>query len=262
MERIDRAWNEQMWNETYAWPDAGEEWSAAWGGSHAQWFATILPRIRQFLPCSTICEIGPGFGRWTKFLLPSCTSYVGVDLSDRCVTHCRSVFGTAGTFVRNDGLRLDGVPDRSCDLVFSFDSLVHADASVMEAYVPQIVHKLRPLGVAFLHHSNLGMLAGRPHPEGGEPVHDRYRATDVSAERVRAWVGEHGGAIMRQEIVDWCGARFIDCFTLFSRAGDYTAPAAVVVNSDLEREARHAKEVLAPWVFAPAPPRGSGETLP
>ncbi len=258
MEIIDREWNRRTWNDTYAWPDGGEEWSVEWGGSSAEWFATILPRLRQFLPCDAICEIGPGFGRWTRFLLPSCMSYVGVDLSERCVAHCVSTFGSAGTFLCSDGLRLDGVATGSCDLVFSFDSLVHADARVMESYIPQILDKLRPMGVAFLHHSNLGMFGGRPQPLGGNPVQDCYRAADVSAERVRVWVGEHGGAIMRQEIVDWLGTRSLDCFTLFSRAGDYAAPGAVVVNSDFGHEMRHAREVLAPWAFTPASERSPG----
>jgi hypothetical protein len=47
-------WNQSMWGRAYPWPTQGEEWSAVWGGSETQWFATILPRIRKFLPAKLL----------------------------------------------------------------------------------------------------------------------------------------------------------------------------------------------------------------
>ncbi len=47
----------------YDWREAGEEWSAPWGSSAAQWNGTIFPRIREFLPVGTILEIALRF--WT-----------------------------------------------------------------------------------------------------------------------------------------------------------------------------------------------------
>src|SRR6266550_7952851 len=41
----------------YDWKAAGEEWSAPWGSSAAQWVGTIFPRIRECLPAGTILEI-------------------------------------------------------------------------------------------------------------------------------------------------------------------------------------------------------------
>ena len=48
------------------------------------------------------------------------------------------------------------VADRSVDFAFSFDSLVHADAEVLDAYAAELARTLAPDGVAFIHHSNLG----------------------------------------------------------------------------------------------------------
>jgi hypothetical protein len=64
--------NRQHWKQDYDWPKQGEEWSSVWGGSEAQWFATILPRIHAFVPTGTILEIAPGFGRWTTYLKKYC----------------------------------------------------------------------------------------------------------------------------------------------------------------------------------------------
>ena len=54
--------NRQIWNQDHDWTQQGEEWSEVWGGSEAQWFGAILPRIHAFVPTGTILEIAPGFG--------------------------------------------------------------------------------------------------------------------------------------------------------------------------------------------------------
>jgi len=48
------------------------------------------------------------------------------------------------------------VPDGIVDFAFSFDSLVHADADILEAYLEQLARKLTHDGVGFVHHSNMG----------------------------------------------------------------------------------------------------------
>ena len=120
-------WNRSTWDGDYCWTSGGEEWSQAWGGSEAQWFGALYPRLHRALPARAIFEIAPGFGRWTKFLLPLCETYVGVDLSATCVQACRKTFATAdhAEFLQNDGISLSEVPDAKFDLVFCFDSLVH-----------------------------------------------------------------------------------------------------------------------------------------
>lgn len=65
-------WNQNKWDEAYPWTEQGDEWSAVWGGSDTQWISTILPRIRNFLPANVLLEIAPGYGRWTRYLLPAC----------------------------------------------------------------------------------------------------------------------------------------------------------------------------------------------
>src|SRR5258708_2194289 len=85
-------WNRQMWTEESTWGTGGEEWSAAWGNSEAQWFGSLLPRLPRLLPVRQILEIAPGFGRWTRFFLPLCEGYTGIDMSPRCVAACQRAF--------------------------------------------------------------------------------------------------------------------------------------------------------------------------
>jgi SAM-dependent methyltransferase len=218
----DLAWNSAFWDGQYDWKTGGEEWSEIWGGSEPQWFGSLYPRLHRLLPAKSILEIAPGFGRWTKFLIPNSSRYIGVDLSQTCVDACRRTFFNVGhaTFVKNDGTSLPGIKNSSCDLVFSFDSLVHADLEILQAYIPEIIRVLAPSGVAFIHHSNLlafnGSL-GRPHG----------RSLTVSADNVARAVELAGGSVLIQEIINWGSEHMLDCLTLFGRRSANSKSARV-----------------------------------
>jgi SAM-dependent methyltransferase len=232
----DLAWNTAFWNGHYDWKTGGEEWSEEWGGSEAQWFGSLYQRLHRFLPAKHILEIAPGFGRWTKFLIPNSSQYIGIDISQECVDACQRIFGerssskhislpkNAGlslnrifgkrtssiSFRKNDGLSLTGVKNGSCDLVFSFDALVHVDLEILQSYIPEILRVLSSSGLAFVHHSNLlafeGSL-GQPHA----------RSLTVSADNVAREIESAGGSVFVQEIINWGGTHMHDCLTLFGR---------------------------------------------
>jgi SAM-dependent methyltransferase len=127
--------NLSTWTDSKSWEAQGDEWSDAWGGPGPQWQESILPRIRDYLPAGHILEIAPGFGRWTQFLAAQCLTLTLVDLSPQCIAACRQRFARLGhlRYHVNDGLSLSMLPDRSVDFAFSFDSLVHAELSVIES---------------------------------------------------------------------------------------------------------------------------------
>ena len=155
--------NREFWDEEYDWASGGAEWSSRWGSTQAQWQGTILPRIRRHLPVHTILEIAPGFGRWTQFLAGCCQRLIVVDLSAKCIDACRARFADANhiEYHVNDGLSLPFVGDGSVDFVFSFDSLVHVEADVIESYLNELGRILKPGGAGFIHHSNLAELSKR-----------------------------------------------------------------------------------------------------
>jgi hypothetical protein len=84
--------NRRVWGKEYSWLGQGDEFSWEWGGAETQWHATILPRIRRFLPASRVLEIAPGYGRWTRFLMEHADEYIGIDLNPECVSACRARF--------------------------------------------------------------------------------------------------------------------------------------------------------------------------
>lgn len=238
--------NKSLWDGTYDWSEAGDEWSATWGGPDQQWYFSILPRIHEFVPVETILEIAPGFGRWTQFLKGLCGRLVVVDMAESCIEGCRRRFAseTHIEYHVNDGRSLEMVADASVDFAFSFDSLVHVELEVLEGYLRQLVRKLKPDGVAFLHHSNLGehvayldrlerwgldksVLArwGLVHPL------NHWRARSVTADRFRAAAEAAGLRCLTQEIVNWGTPLLIDCMSTLTPAGSRWRREAVILRN-------------------------------
>ncbi len=225
--------NKRRWTESYAWEDAGEEWSRAWGGSEAQWFGSIFPRLHAFLPAGTVLEIAPGYGRWTRFLRPQCTRLVLVDLSERCISACRQRFGDDASieYHVNDGRSLGMVRDRSIDLAFSFDSLVHAEVDVIESYLGELSRTLAADGIAFLHHSNFAAL--------DEELESRHwRSRSVSGDIVREIAERERLAVVSQERINWGRKELSDCITVLTPAGSrWERPPRIVDNPGFMAEA-------------------------
>jgi SAM-dependent methyltransferase len=174
------------------------------------------------LPARRILEIAPGRGRWTQYLIPMSSAFIGVDLAESCVVECSKRFANVphAGFIQNDGVSLAAVPDGSFEFIFSFDSLVHAELDVMQRYIPQIVAKLAPGGKAFLHHSNFAVC-----DDGGEqPPHGR--AASVSGEIVADLVKQSGGRMLVSELINWGSIDTIDCLSTFAR-GDEPGPEHV-----------------------------------
>lgn len=260
-------WNRSVWGTAYTWPVLGDEWSAVWGGAETHWFATILPRIHKFLPAEIVLEIAPGHGRWTGYLLPLSSRYIGVDLAESCVATCTQRFGATGnaSFFVNDGKSLPMVADRSVDFVFSFDSLVHVEADVIDAYLSELARVLAPDGVGFIHHSNLGEhlpalnfahlleKAVTPIPPARRALTrlrmiswDHSRARSMTAERFALGCRKAGLDCIGQELIDWghIGRKMIDCFSLVTKPGSRWDRSNVVVkNPNFMDEALSARRI-------------------
>lgn len=231
--------NRRHW-QAYDWSRGGEEWSEAWGGSAAQWWTTIWPRVRAFLPAARVLEIAPGFGRFTARLAPHAGRLEVVDLSSRCIEACRERFRDLDhlRFHVNEGRDLSFAEDGSFDFVFSFDSLVHAEREAVGGYVADLARVLRRGGTAFLHHSNVADLIEQA--DGGEVDNPHWRATTVGARWLREEARRHGLRCRSQELVGWGGPTLFDCLSVISRDGE-EGETRLVSNPEFMREAEVAR---------------------
>ncbi len=249
--------NLACWEKEHDWSCMGDEWSSPWGGTQPLWWGTILPRIRSFVPTHTILEIAPGFGRCTQFLLTLAQQLVLVDLAESCIEACKRRFFASQhiSYHVNDGKSLQMIRDNSVDFAFSFDSLVHAEADVMKSYVSQLAMKLRPGGVAFLHHSNLGAyrcavaLAKKVRDAVGLTKKVRptttqvltniadylvpcWRSETMTAGLMRQYCLEAGLCCVSQELINWSsGKRLIDCFSVLAKGAPISGRSCCVVEN-------------------------------
>ena len=249
--------NRNEWNQVYNWEQMGDEWSSVWGGADTQWHNTLLPRIHRYVPAATILEIAPGFGRWTQFLKDLCKHLVLVDMSEKCIRACQDRFNSCShiEYHLNDGRSLDFIADESVDFVFSFDSLVHVEGDVIEAYLNQLARKLKKDGVGFIHHSNLGEYQLyysilKKIPKGKrwliqlgllDPIHLPWRAPSMTASKFRVYADKADLLCLSQELVNWNCRRLIDCISVFAKpASSWKGPGRTIRNPDFMNEARHA----------------------
>lgn len=233
--------NKGIWS-TYDWTHFGDEWSGCWGGTDYLFWGTVFPRIHPFFPRHTVLEIAPGHGRITQYIKTMCHKLIGVDLVEACVEACRNRFALDEhvEFHGNDGSSLPMIADQSIDFIFSWDSLVHCEADVLQAYAAEFARVLKPGGAGFIHHSNLGAYVD---PETGvldeKAVDKDARAESASAERFRADCQAAGIKVVSQELINWGSSQVLnDVFSYFERAED--APAGdlnLIENPDFMQEA-------------------------
>jgi Methyltransferase domain len=265
-------WNLDAWEYNADWSGRGDEWSRPWGGTTAQWWGTLYPRVRHYLPAAVILEIAPGYGRWTQFLVGHAERLIGVDLAQTCVDGCMQRFRELDhvEFHRNDGRSLDAVADHSVDLAFSFDSLVHVEDDVIGAYLRALTQKLADDGVAFLHHSNLGEHAAVQRnldrlPERVQNamrtrniLESHNRARSVSAARFRELCDAAGLCCVAQELISWSGHRLVDCISVCARPSSRWAvdEPRVVRNSHFVHEARSVRAAASAYTGTRGAPAG------
>ncbi len=213
-------WNKQAWDSTHGWESDGDEWSglaAHCGQPYEAWKKALidtfmLPNISSE---SDVLEIAPGHGRWTETLVPAARSVTLVDLSPTCIDVCRERFADAKnvTYHVNDGRSLPMVSDRSIDFAWSFDSFVHIEIDVIDAYLGEFARVLRPGGRFVLHHADKrdwslslvpvtrrlgqpGRVVQRVASQGR--LRDSGNRANVSAELVARAAEAHGLRIERQ----------------------------------------------------------------
>lgn len=259
----------ETWNQPSGWIAGGDEWSGPWGGTESLWWGSLLPRIHAFVPTGLVLELGPGQGRWSRYLRPLADELVLVDVAEHCVTACRELFaGDPGVSCHlGDGTSLPALSDRSVDLAFSFDSLVHAEAEVLESYAHELARVLKPDGIAFLHHSNMavyrrGARMARAVPERIRrrlTIHGllvnvfAWRAETTSAKQFAEASARAGLACVGQELVAWhYGRQLTDAISMVTPRGSrWERPNRVIRNPDFMREAR-LRERLVPLYDAAA----------
>jgi len=186
---------QRHWNNKDAWTDAGNEWSKFFGTTDNLWNTFLLPKVDKYLK-GDVLEIAPGFGRITQYLKDKADNLNIVDLNQLCIDKCKEKFGDSIGYYVNDGKSLNMFDDNSQDFVFSWDSFVHMDESVIREYLKEIYRVLKNDSYAIIHHSYLS---------GGQKESFKNLAgrSNMNPELFKTIAEEQSLKVIKQENFEW-----------------------------------------------------------
>lgn len=151
--------NRNAWN-TYDWSQLGDEWTLDAtkykGLDPERWRVAVIQEMmwRYIARGSTVLEIGPGAGRWTKVLQPLCGRLFLADISEKCLSMCRESFRASTNIeyylIKDGSLRF--LPDSSIDAIWSYDVFVHINPTETNRYIADFGRILKPGGYGIIHH--------------------------------------------------------------------------------------------------------------
>jgi ubiquinone/menaquinone biosynthesis C-methylase UbiE len=132
----------------------------------------LLPYVN---PQHTAVEIGPGGGRWTRYLLGFGQLYV-VDYHAELLQELKKHFNRPNMqFVHNHGTDFPGIADDSIDFIFSFGCFVHLDAHLIEQYLKNMRRILKGTGNALIQYSDKTKIIAQTNRGFAENNPDRMR---------------------------------------------------------------------------------------
>lgn len=132
----------------------------------------VLPYVK---PDQVGLEIGPGGGRWTRYLLGFNHLYV-VDYHAELLNELRRQCNKANMqFVVNHGTDFPGVPLNSVDYIVSIACFVHLEAHLIESYLRNMQTILKSGGNVVLTYSDKTKVGGRLNSTFSENTPERMR---------------------------------------------------------------------------------------
>lgn len=148
----------------------------------------VLPYVN---PAHAAVEIGPGGGRWTRYLLGFRTLFL-VDYhaeilaeAQRALTRHPNV-----AFITNHGNDFPGIGEHTIDYVFSFGTFVHLDLPIIDAYLKALGAILRPGANVVLQYSDKRKVMAQ--------INNGF--ADTSPEQVRAAVEAAGFEVLEEDL--------------------------------------------------------------
>jgi ubiquinone/menaquinone biosynthesis C-methylase UbiE len=147
----------------------------------------LLPYVN---PDHTAIEIGPGGGRWTRYLLGFGRLY-GIDYHQELLDELARNFSAPHLHLLvNNGTDFPGIPDQSIDFLFSFGVFVHLDVDIIEAYLHSMQRVLKPTGCAMIQYSDKNKEAAKKAGQG---------FADTTPEIIRPLVIKCGHRVLEED---------------------------------------------------------------
>jgi cyclopropane fatty-acyl-phospholipid synthase-like methyltransferase len=150
-----------------------------WGDPNELWFLKLV-RDQYIQPYLNLdhraIEIGPGGGRWTRYLL-SFRELIVLDKHEGLLAELRKKFQAPQLVpILNCGPEVPNVAPDSVDFVFSFGVFVHLDAWIIESYLKALFSVVKPTANLVIQYSDKRKRQAKADPDFSENDPDRMRA--------------------------------------------------------------------------------------
>lgn len=163
---------------------SGDIYGLEWGDPEIVEPLTFI-RDRYVLPYvnkeRNAMEIGPGGGRWTRYLLGFKKLYVVdyyAELLNELKRHLRK---STIEFIKNNGTDFPGIGKGTIDYLFSFGTFVHLDSAIIEAYLVNMKPILKAGANVVIHYSDKTKIMAQVNKDFSENTPMRMREMVLNA---------------------------------------------------------------------------------
>jgi ubiquinone/menaquinone biosynthesis C-methylase UbiE len=170
----------------------------------------------QALDLSDVVELACGYGRHTAQYVNRAEHVTLIDVNEDSITACRERFKGRDnvSFLVNNGTDLSDLESGRYSALFSYDAMVHFEATDVIAYIYETARILRPGGKALLHYSNF-----QGAPEGSYADGPHWR-NFFSETMFRHFASRAGLRIIQSDLLAWpldSGPANLDALTLVEK---------------------------------------------
>lgn len=155
-------WYARNWSKNFPGrAHIGDEWtgSESGGGASPQEYDRLVEDkfIAPYIgDTDTVVELGVGGGKTAVMLRAHAGNLICADIAREMLTATRERLGEDGvSYVKLDGVSLDGIAKGSVDVFFSFDTMVHIEPRDIFNYLTRIPPLMRGKRLCILHHTNV-----------------------------------------------------------------------------------------------------------
>jgi cyclopropane fatty-acyl-phospholipid synthase-like methyltransferase len=137
----------------------------------------------------TAVEIGPGGGRWTRYMLGFKKLYA-VDFHPELLDELKKNFDRPNIeYIKNNGTDFPGIPKRKVDFLFTFGVFVHLDLDIISSYLENARSIMKKNGDIVIQYS-----------DKNKPLAQQNKGfSENTPEKMRELVASHGYRIIRED---------------------------------------------------------------
>tara|TARA_B100000902_G_C27292757_1_gene908143 strand:+ start:264 stop:947 length:684 start_codon:yes stop_codon:yes gene_type:complete len=153
----------------------------------------LLPYINSD---STIIEIGPGGGRWTRYMLHA-KQIFAIDFYQPVLDELAKNYNLPNiNIIKNNGMDFPNIDNESIDLIFSFGTFVHLDTEIINEYLKNIKPLLKQNSNVIIQYSD------KTKPIGYDRIvnsRNNRGFSDNEPEKMRKLILQHGYNIYEED---------------------------------------------------------------